>query len=140
MAPRFARSLSAQFDVDELAGRLSPVLLEDQTVALFALAEHVGGDQADELARRVVQRGYRLANPARYVLAAPLLLAIARNQVTALSLSSAPGLRLEQSKTSLADAFQDLLERGDRTGDSDLHLHFRFLEREAEGQYTVYSR
>src|SRR3546814_6849328 len=51
MAPRFARSLSAQFDVDELAGRLSPVLLEDQTVALFALAEHVGGDQADELAR-----------------------------------------------------------------------------------------
>src|SRR3546814_2961423 len=84
MAPRFARSLSAQFDVDELAGRLSPVLLEDQTVALFALAEHVGGDQADELARRVVQRGYRLANPARYVLAAPLLLAIARNQATAL--------------------------------------------------------
>src|SRR3546814_11627550 len=66
MAPRFARSLSAQFDVDELAGRLSPVLLEDQTVALFALAEHVGGDQADALARRVVQRGYRLANPARY--------------------------------------------------------------------------
>src|SRR3546814_20210542 len=103
MAPRFARSLSAQFDVDELAGRLSPVLLEDQTVALFALAEHVGGDQADELARRVVQRGYRLANPARYVLAAPLLLAIARNQVTAFSLSRAPGLRLEQSKTALAD-------------------------------------
>src|SRR3546814_1193006 len=100
MAPRFARSLSAQFDVDELAGRLSPVLLEDQTVALFALAEHVGGDQADELARRVVQRGYRLANPARYVLAAPLLLAIAPHQVTALSLSSAPGLRLEQSKRS----------------------------------------
>src|SRR3546814_6719857 len=52
MVPRFSCSLSAQFDVEGLAGRLSPVLLEDRTVALFALAEHVGGDQADELARR----------------------------------------------------------------------------------------
>src|SRR3546814_16746054 len=99
MAPRFARSLSAQFDVDELAGRPSPVLLEDKTVALFALAEHVGGDQAEELARRIVQSGYRLANPAHYVLAAALLLAIARNTLTAFSLSSTPHMRLAPSTT-----------------------------------------
>jgi general secretion pathway protein E len=140
MVPRFSRSLSTQFDVDALAGRLSPVLLEDQTVALFALAEHVGGDQADELAHRIVQHGYRLAEPARYVLAAPLLLAIARSQVTAQSLASAPRIRLEQSKTALADAFQDLLEWGVRHEASDIHLNLRMREAESEVKYTVSGR
>jgi general secretion pathway protein E len=140
MVPRFSRSLSAQFDVDALAGRLSPVLLEDQTVALFALAEHVGGDQADELAHRVVQHGYRLAEPARYVLAAPLLLAIARSQVTAQSLASAPRIGLVQSKTALADAFQDLLEWGVRHEASDIHLNVRVREAESEVKYTISGR
>src|SRR3546814_20076360 len=66
--------------------------------------------------------------------------AIARNQVTALSLSSAPGLRLEQSKTALADAFQDLLEWGVRHGASDLHLNVRLREAESEVKYTVSGR
>ncbi|UYO92372.1 ATPase, T2SS/T4P/T4SS family [Pollutimonas sp. M17] len=140
MAPRFLRSLSSQFDVDGLAGRLAPVLLEDRTVALFALAEHVGGDQADELARRVVQQGYRLASPSRYVLAAPLLLAIARGQVTARSLSNAPDIRLGPSKIALADAFQDLLEWGVRHGASDIHLNVRLRETESEVKYTVLGR
>ncbi len=140
MVPRFSCSLSAQFDVEGLAGRLSPVLLEDRTVALFALAEHVGGDQADELARRIAQRGYRLADPARYVLAAPLLLAIARGQITAQSLASAPAIRLEHSKTALADAFQDLLEWGVRHEASDIHLNLRLREAESEVKYTVSGR
>src|SRR3546814_17577136 len=55
----------------------------------------------------------------------PLLLAIARSQVTAQSLASAPSIRLEQSKTALADAFQDLLEWGVRHEASDIHLKDR---------------
>ncbi|MGB3290367.1 MAG: ATPase, T2SS/T4P/T4SS family [Burkholderiaceae bacterium] len=140
MTPRFVRSLSTQFDVDGLAGRMAPVLLDDGAVALFSLAEHVGGDQADELARRVVHRGYRLASPARYVLAAPLLLAIARGQLTARSLSGTPGVRAEQSKIALADAFQDLLEWGVRHGASDIHLNVHLREAESEVKYTVLGR
>src|SRR3546814_4559653 len=49
-------------------------------------------------------------------------------------------LRLEQSKTALADAFQDLLEWGVRHGASDLHLNVRLREAESEVKYTVSGR
>ncbi|HUG59514.1 MAG TPA: ATPase, T2SS/T4P/T4SS family [Candidimonas sp.] len=140
MSPGFARSLSAQFNVDALAARLCPVLLTDQSVAIFALAEHVGSDQADELARQIVQSGYGPTSPSRYILAAPLLLAIARNQVTAQSLASQPSVRFSQSKTALADAFHDLVEWGVRNGASDLHVNVRLREPESEVKYTLSGR
>lgn len=140
MQPRFVRSLSSMFDVDAIAGRLSPVLLSDETVAIFALAEHVGSDQADELARRISGMGLTLADPARYVLAAPLLLAIARNQLTAASLVSNAGVPSAQSTTALADAFRDMVEWGVRQGASDIHLNVRLAEPESEVKYTVYGR
>ncbi len=140
MTPGFAHSLSAQFNVDALAARVCPVRLTDQSVAVFALAEHVGSDQADELVRRIVQSGCALANPSRYILAAPLLLAIARNQVTAQSLAGAPGARLAQSKTALADAFHDLVEWGVRNGASDLHVNVCLREPESEVKYSISGR
>lgn len=140
MAPGFVQSLSTQFNVDALAARLCPVLMADQSVAIFALGEHVGSDQADELAHQIAAAGYVLANPSRYVLAAPLLLAIARRQVTAQSLSSQPNIRLAQSKTALADAFHDLVEWGVRNGASDLHVNVRLKEPESEVKYTISGR
>ena len=140
MTPQFVRSLSTMFDVDAIAGRLSPVLLSDKTVAIFALAEHVGSDQADELARRISGMGFVSAEPARYVLAAPLLLAIARNQLTAESLATATGLAFTQSTTALADAFRDMVEWGVRQGASDIHLNGRLAEPESEVKYTVSGR
>ncbi len=137
MTPAFVRSLSIEFDVELLAGRLGPVLLADQTVAIFSLAEHVGSDQADELSRRIVQSGYRLASPARYILAAPLLLAVARSQITPQSLASQPRGSLEHARTALAEAFQDLLEWGVRHDASDIHLNVRLHEPESEVKYTV---
>lgn len=137
MDPPFLKSLSAELDVDALLGRLCPILLADHSVAIFSLAEHVGGDQADALARRVRQHGYVLSEPQRYVLAPSLLLAIARNQVTAQSLLSQRGLLPEQSRTALADAFQDLVEWGVRHGASDLHLNVRMHESESEVKYTI---
>lgn len=140
MRPAFVRSLSTQFDVELLAGRLGPVLLDDESVAIFSLAEHVGSDQADELERRVLGSGYRLANPARYILAAPLLLAVARSQITPQSLASQPLMRLEQSRTALAEAFQDLVEWGARHDASDIHLNVRLNEAESEVKYTISGR
>src|SRR5690554_4056721 len=72
LRPALRRSLSKQFGVETLAARLCPVELEDGSAAIFALADHVGSDQADELARRLEQAGYQLTEPARYVLHASL--------------------------------------------------------------------
>jgi len=140
LEPAFLRPLHDELDVDALAGRLCPVLLADHSVAIFALAEHVGSDQADELVRRIGRHGYRLAEPQRYVLAAPLLLAIARRQVTAHSLRSQSAKDREYSRTALADAFQDLVEWGVRNGASDMHLNVRLDEAESEVRYTVGGR
>ncbi|WP_353146732.1 ATPase, T2SS/T4P/T4SS family [Pollutimonas bauzanensis] len=140
MSPGFVRSLSSQFHVNALAARLCPVLLTDQSVAIFALAEHVGSDQADELARQITRLGYAPADPPRYVLAAPLLLAIARDQITAQSLVSQPGVRVAQSKTALADAFHDLVEWGVRNGASDLHVNICLREPESEVRYSLSGR
>lgn len=141
LQPRAQCSLSQEFDVEPLAARICPVLMSDQTVALFSLAEHVGSDQADELLRRVVQKGYRLAEPSRFVLDAPLLLAVARNQVHNLPSgqdSYASGSR--HSRTALAAAFQDLIEWGVRHGASDLHLNVHVDKVETDVKYTIRGR
>ena len=140
MQPAFSRSLSAELGVEQLAGRLSPVLLEDQTVAIFSLLEHVGSDQADELERLVLASGYRLADPSRYILAAPLLLAVARCQITPQYLVHEPRAWQGQSRTALAEAFQDLLEWGVRHEASDIHLNVRLHEAESEVKYTIAGR
>mgnify|MGYP003583058674 FL=1 len=140
LSPAFLRSLSSELEVDALAARLCPVLLADHSVAILSLAEHVGSDQANELARRVQQYGYVLATPQRYVLAAPLLLAIARNQVTAQTLIRQRSALMDQSKTALADAFQDMIEWGIRHGASDLHLNVKLHEAESEVRYTLAGR
>lgn len=137
--PHAVCSLSDEFQVQALAARLCPVLMSDQTVALFALAEHVGSDQADELLRRIVRKGYRVAHPVRYVLDAPLLLAVARNQLS--GTSALPGNRsLTRSKTALAAAFQDLIEWGVRHDASDLHVNVHTARSESEVKYTVGGR
>lgn len=141
LQPGVHASLSQEFNVEALVGRLCPVLMADQTVALFALEEHVGSDQADELLRRVVQKGYRLAEPPRYVLDAPLLLAVARNQIHRLGSSAEPGgTDSRRSRTALAAAFQELIEWGVRHGASDLHLNVHADSGESEVKYTIKGR
>src|SRR5690606_34171932 len=53
---------------------------------------------------------------------------------------SSSGMRLEQSKTALAEAFQDLLEWGVRHEASDIHLNVCLHEPESEVKYTVSGR
>ena len=137
LKPRFMHALSDKFDAEALAGRLVPVLLEDHSVAIFALAEHVGSDQADELARRIRERGGASAGPVRYVLAAPLLLAISRRQLSGQVLASPAGNRASSVRTAPAEAFQDVVEWGVRHGASDIHLNVRQGEPESEIKYTV---
>lgn len=135
LRPAFVRALAREFDLGALAGRLCPVLLEGSYAALFALADYVHGDQADELERLMRKRGYRLAAPARYVLPSPLLLAVAREA------SGAPGLHAAehpaQRRTALQALFFDMVRWGVRHGASDLHLHADRRAAAAQVCYTV---
>lgn len=140
LQPGFLQVLDQEFQVESLAGRLCPVLMEDQSVALFALSDHVGSDQADELARRMVQQGYRLSQPTRYILTAPLLLAVGRRQLLATNVGTQSIASAENNKTALADAFQEMLEWGVRKQASDLHINLNFSTAVSEVRYTIAGR
>ncbi|NLC36057.1 MAG: Flp pilus assembly complex ATPase component TadA [Alcaligenaceae bacterium] len=136
LKPALRRSLSAQFGVEALAARLCPVELEDSSAAIFALAEHVGSDQADELARRLVGAGFAMAEPARYVLNASLLLAVARDAFR----HSAGLVQAVDGRGALAEAFHELVEWGVVNRASDLHLNVNLREPESEVKYTLCGR
>ncbi|MDN5844382.1 MAG: Flp pilus assembly complex ATPase component TadA, partial [Alcaligenaceae bacterium] len=106
-------------------------------IALFALAEHVGSDQADELARRIVRLGHVPALPGRYVLPAPLLLALSSGQWHTLP---APASAPADTPTALSGVFQDMVEWGVRQGASDMHLNVCDREAESEVRYTLAGR
>ncbi|MFA5489360.1 MAG: hypothetical protein WC284_09105 [Candidimonas sp.] len=84
MRPGIARPLSARFDAPELADRICPVLLSDDTVAILATPDDVGGDHAGELAWRIALSGGRDPSQiVRYVLSASLLLEVTRGGLSA---------------------------------------------------------
>ncbi len=133
LVPPIRSNLSREFHVEAMAARLCPALLQDGRVALFALEEHVASGQADELLRRVQARGYALAEPARYVMDAPLLLALARNELG----PARAGTALRHSRSDLAAAFQELVEWGVRHQASDLHLNVHQGRAHSEVKYTI---
>lgn len=137
LVPPVRRVLSSVFDAQSLADRICPVEMEDGAVALFALAGQVGSDQADELAQRIVRHGYTPAQPARYVLPAPVLLALSRGQWRSFAAhAESPG----HTPTALSGVFQDLVEWGVRHGASDMHLNVCRQEAESEVRYTLAGR
>lgn len=136
MKPGLRRSLSARFGVQGLAARLCPVELEDGSVAIFALAEHVASDQADELARRIALAGLRAAEPPRYILHASLLLAVARDAFGRQGGAADNPI----ARGALAEAFHELVEWGVTKGASDLHLNVRLDAPESEIKYTICGR
>lgn len=136
LKPRLRRSLSVRFGVQSLAARLCPVELEDGSVAIFALAEYVGSDLADELARRIQEAGYLAASPARYILNASLLLAVSRDAFS--PAVERTGGRDEEGV--LAEAFHGLVEWGVTHRASDLHININLRESESEIKYTICGR
>lgn len=136
LQPSVRRVLDREFGVRSLADRLCPVERADGSVTVLARAEYVGGDQADALVRRIQAAGYRLSEPARYVLPAALLLALSRGAGVAM-----PSVRvIDRTPTALAGVFQDLVEWGVRQGATDLHLNVHRDAAESEVRYTVAGR
>ncbi|WP_454690883.1 ATPase, T2SS/T4P/T4SS family [Achromobacter aloeverae] len=137
LSPAFLRPLNDEFDLAALSGHLCPVVLRDGTVAIFLLADYAAGDQADELERLIVRRGYRMARPSRYLLPAALLLAVARGQLGADQLRNRRAVLADRHKSALAAAFVDLVAWGVRQNASDVHFNV-FLQRpESEVRYTL---
>jgi type II secretory ATPase GspE/PulE/Tfp pilus assembly ATPase PilB-like protein len=135
--PAFVRALGHDFDLAALAGRLCPVALQDGTVAIFVLAAYVAGDQIDEVERMVLRRGHKLASPARYQLPAPLLLSVARGQLTVDTLRSRGAVLADGHKSALAAAFHDMVAWGVRQGASDVHFNVHAHQVESEIRYTI---
>lgn len=137
LSPRFMRSLGADFDLAALSGRVCPVLLEDGRAALFALADYVDGDQADELARMLLRRGLRMAQPQRYVLAPSLLLTVARGQLPG-TLAERAGMPASGVRRSaLASMFAEFVRWGVRAGASDLHINVDERGSRSQVRYTI---
>ena len=138
LEPAFVRALGSQFDLAALAGRLCPVLLEGGEAAVFAVREYTVGDQIDEVERMMKAAGYRKAQPARYVLPAPLLLMIARGQFTA----SGPGrwnrARQAERVSALAALFLDIVRWGVAQGASDVHVNVDQRRDTGDIRYTIH--
>ncbi len=137
MQPGIIRPLSARFEVQDLAGRICPVLLSDHTVAILATPDHVGSDHADELARRIASPGMDPSSIARYAISASLLLEVTRGESVTQSQMPEKNARTEQVRTALAAIFQDLVEWGVRHSASDLHLNVLWEAPYSEIKYTL---
>lgn len=137
LAPAFVRALAREFDLAALAGRLCPVLLESGEVTIFAVKEYLQGDPIDEVERLVRSGGYRLAQPSRYALPAPLLLMVARGQLTAAGLASQGAGRQAERTSALAALFLDILRWGVAQGASDVHINVNRRRETCDIRYTI---
>lgn len=138
LQPGLIEILNPAFSAEDWSARLCLALLADHTVAIFALSEYVASDQANELLRQALARGYIVAEPSRYVLDAPLLLSVARQRD--LSTSHRGPAQTSLSRTTLTDAFQDLITWGVRHAASDLHINILSDQAESEVKYTIRGR
>lgn len=138
MDPAFVRALGRQFDLAALSGRLCPVLLEGGDAAIFAVKEYLVGDQIDEVERMVKAAGYRMANPSRYVLPAPLLLMIARGGYTAPAPGRIAGGNQAERASALAALFLDIVRWGVMQGASDVHINVDQRRDAGDIRYTIH--
>jgi len=140
LARPLRRVLRDDFDVGESSNRFCPMQYEDGSVVIVTLEAYHDSEQVDELERMVLRRRYRLGEPARIVVPATLLLALVRGQIDATTLRRGPQAVAPSTRSSMADAFHDIVAWGVQHGASDIHLNVRTLSAESEVRFTVDGR
>ena len=140
LATPFRRSLRTEFDLASASTKLCPVELEDGSVTIFTVEEYHDSDQTEELERLIRRRQRLLSEPSRIVVPPTLLLAIVREQISGDTLRNRRRVLLDPDRSSMAQAFQDMVEWGVRNGASDLHVNVRMLGAESDVRYTVGGR
>lgn len=132
------RLLFDEFDLGAGINRFCPALLEDGQAVVVVVEAWRDSDQVDELLRQVSQR-YPVSEPALLVVPAPLLLALVRGQVSAAG-DGAGSRTGEAQRSSLVDAFHELVSWGVEHGASDLHINIALDEPASEVKYTIEGR
>lgn len=142
MQPSVQRLLAYEFQLGELASRLCPVLLADQSIALFTVQEYSNSDALYALADQVQQQGYVLATPARYVLSLTLLLELIRDPELNLGSLDILGVSATApwSQADLFDAFLDIVRWGVQHQASDIHLNVFSEKQVSEVRFSVAGR
>ncbi len=140
LVPPLRRVLRDDFDVGDSSNRFCPLLCEDGSVVILTLEAFHDSEQVDELARMVVRRRYRLAEPARIVVPATLLLALVRGQIDVTSLRRGPLALAQTRRSAMSDAFHDIVAWGVAHDASDIHLNVRTFSAESEVRFSVAGR
>lgn len=131
---RVDRILDDMIDLGPLKGRICVVQQRDSLVSLFTLAEYTYSDEADEIERLVRLKGYVLAVPSRYRVAAPLLLALAEHDALPAT------VRMDRDHSALAAAFDEIIAWGVRQGASDIHFNIRSRHPDSAVRFTIEGR
>lgn len=138
LEPKVDRLLIVEFELGELASRLCPVLLADQTVTIFATEEHQAGDVVQTLLQQLQAKGYRLAQVPCYVLSVSLLLELIRDRQLmgeeTLLLSGQTSL---WSQADLFSAFLEIVRWGVQNQASDIHINISTLSEYSEVRFSI---
>lgn len=137
LQPAFVRAMPQAVDLGALGGRVCPVMLEGDRVAIFCLPDYVASDSLDELERVLAHQGFRLHVPTRFRLPAPLLMAVSRGQMTVATLGLRLADRAGHRRSALATIFHEWVAWGVREGASDMHLNVASRLPESEIRYTI---
>lgn len=131
------RMLSDEFDIGASSNRFCPLQFEDGSVAIAAVEDYHDSEQVDELERMVLRRQYRLAEPSRLIVPATLLLALVRGQAAGTRTGPPRHSGADTRKSSMVDAFHDMVAWGVDHDASDMHLNVQTMAEESEVRFTV---
>lgn len=142
LQPALQQVLAYEFNLGESASRLCPVLLADQTVAIFAVAEQATGDAIQALAARIKSHGYVLAQPTRYILSVTLLLELIRNPEWHADALGQLGTNqiAPWSQADLFSAFLDIVQWGVHNQASDIHINIFIGKELSEVRFSIAGR
>jgi len=137
LAKPVRRMLADEFDIGASTNRFCPVQFDDGSVAIATVEGYHDSEQVEELERMVVRRQYRLAQPSRLIVPATLLLALVRGQDVGTRANSVRQNNADSQKSSMVDAFHDMVAWGVEHDASDMHLNVRTMSDESEVRFTV---
>lgn len=140
LQPAFRRTLATEIEAGALAARLCPVQFEDGSTAVFACAEEAGSDSVAECLRQLQGRGYRLHERPVRVVSLPLLLAVARGQIDAGSLSRRRHLLGDPRKSGLLAVFHQMVDWALAHEASDIHINVESQRPVSRVFFTVTGR
>ena len=137
LRPAFQRSLSQELDVTSIGGLLCPVLFEDASAGIFALAEYCNDDQALAVLDLLEAKGFRLSEPCLFVLPPALMAGIERLGMASVATQIGTLRAVEGQSSALSAAFNDMVSWGLKHRASDIHFNVQRGRPESAVFFTI---